>query len=183
MLPVNFAVELFFDAAADARVRAIWRRLAEAGLPSPLQVHGLTPHVSLAACSKLVPARLAAGLAAFASAEPAQRIALANPATFATREGVLYLGAVVTRPLLDLHAGFFALFERVAESPWDYYRPGSWVPHCTLSLGLGPAELAAAIQICVGLELPIEATLESVAIVENPSGVVHARFPFQRAAD
>jgi hypothetical protein len=176
---VSFSVEMFFDGAADARVRSIWRRLAEAGLPS-LREGRDTPHVSLAVCGKLAPERLAPGLAAFAAGERAPRVALATVSTFPTAEGVLFLGAVVTRALLELHARGFAVFGRVAESPWDYYRPGRWVPHCTLALGLAGAQLAEAIQIGAGLELPIEATLESVAIVENPAGVVHARFPFQR---
>jgi hypothetical protein len=122
-------------------------------------------------------------LAEFAARERAQRIALATAATFATAEGVLFLGVVVTRALLDLHARLYPLFERAARARWSYYRPGSWVPHCTLALGLDPKQLAAAIQICVDGVLPIEAVAASVAIVEPRRSKVHARFPFGAAAD
>jgi hypothetical protein len=79
-----FAVELFFDAAGEARERELWARLQAAGLPSRLLTEGHMPHVSLA---------------------------------------------------------------------------------CTLDLGLAPAQLAAALPICVGAGLPIEVVAESVALV------------------
>jgi 2'-5' RNA ligase superfamily len=178
-----FAIEMTFDAAAEERVRRIFRRIAGAGLPSRLLERGLAPHVSLAVCDELSPAEFAPRLAEFAAGERAQRIALATPSTFATAEGVLFLGPVVTRALLDLHARFHPLFERAAISPWSHYLPGAWVPHCTLTFGLDPKQLGEAMQVCAGAGLPIEATLESVAIVEPRRAEIHASFPFGRAAE
>jgi len=181
---VPFSLEIFFDGAADAQVRRLFRRIADAGLPSLLLERGLAPHVSLAVCDELSPEELAPMLAQFAARERPQRLALATAATFATAEGVLFLGAVVTPALLDLHARSYALFERAARAPWSHYRPGAWVPHCTLTTGLDPRQLASAIQICVEAGvLPIAATAESVAIVEPRRAQVHARFPFGTARD
>ena len=49
------AIEMFFDEQADAAVRGLWHRLADAGLPS-LATYGHArhrPHVSLTVASNL----------------------------------------------------------------------------------------------------------------------------------
>lgn len=175
---VNFAIELFLDADAEARIREIWERIAQAGLPSRLLDMGHTPHVSLGVCANLDPAAFAERLSDFALREPKLHATLVSLGTFANRQGVVFFGLITTRELIDLHVRFDALFCSAARDPWEYYRPGRWVPHCTLTTALDPTQVAAALRICAEVPLPIQATLESVGIVENPDGVVHARIPF-----
>ena len=102
---------------------------------------------------------------------------LVSLGTFSNRQGVVFLGVVATRELIELHERFDALFRSVARDPWEYYRPGRWVPHCTLTTALAPEQVAPALRVCAEVPLPIQARLESIAIVENPEGVVHARIP------
>jgi 2'-5' RNA ligase len=173
-----FAVELFFDPPGEARVRGLWARLQAAGLPSRLLAEGHMPHVSLAVCDELDPGPFALELERFAVGEQPLDLSLVSVSTFATAEGVLFLGAVKTRALLELHERFFPRFAKAARRPWGYYRPQQWVPHCTLDIGLAPAQLAAALPICVGAGLPIEVVAESVALVEPRRAKVLARFPF-----
>ena len=175
---VIFAVEMLLDSSADARVRALWRRIAERGLPSPLLALGHTPHVSLAVANGLEVGELVPALRALVEPEPAPRTVLASAAAFGTAEGVVFLGAVATRPLLELHARFFALFEPAAREPWPVYRPGAWVPHCTVTSGLQPPQVREAIGVCLEAGLPVSVTLERVAVVEHPSGREHARLAF-----
>jgi 2'-5' RNA ligase len=173
-----FSVELFFDPPGEARVRELWARLRAAGLPSRLLTGGHMPHVSLAVCDELDPGEFAVELERFAAGERPVGLSLVSVSTFATAEGVLFLGAVKTRALLELHERFFPRFEKAARRPWDYYRPPQWVPHCTLDIGLDPAQLAAAFPICVGAGLPIEVVAESAALVEPRRARVLARVPF-----
>jgi 2'-5' RNA ligase len=174
---VNLAVELFFDDAADARIRAIWERIADAGLPSRLLELGSAPHVTLGVCAGIDVPAFVKELTPFAAREPAQHATLVSLGTFSNRQGVVFLGLVATRELVALHERFDALFARSARDPWEFYRPGRWVPHCTLTTALDPAQVHAALRVCADVTLPIQATLESVALVENPDGRVHARIP------
>ena len=174
---MNFAVELCFDEQADARVREIWERIEQAGLPSRLLEFGHTPHVSLGVCAELDWRAFAPKLAAFAASEPPLHATLVSLGTFANREGAVFLGLINTPELLALHARFDALFAADAREPRDYYRPGRWVPHCTLTTALDPGQVAATLRVCLDVTLPIQARFESVAIVENLEGVVHARVP------
>lgn len=174
---MNFAIELFLDEAGDARIREIWERIAAAGLPSRLLELGNTPHVSLGVCAGLDPVDFARRLGEFAAREPAPHATLVSLGTFSNRQGVVFLGVIATRELIELHERFDALFRGVARDPWEYYRPGRWVPHCTLTTALAPEQVAPALRVCAEIPLPIQARLESIAIVENPDGVVHARIP------
>lgn len=102
------AIEMFFDEDADGAVRAIWRDLAAAGLPS-LAVFGHArhrPHVSLAVFDSLGPAdqdalRLVLSQA-IARATPV--LPLTSVGTLPGAEWVLFLGVTMTAGLLDLHA-------------------------------------------------------------------------------
>lgn len=174
---MNLAVELLFDDAADARIRALWERIAEAGLPSRLLELESTPHVTLGVCAGIDGPAFAKELAAFASREPVQHATLVSLGTFSNRQGVVFLGLIATRELVALHERFDALFAQSARDPWEFYRPGRWVPHCTLTTALDPSQVPAALRVCADVPLPIQATLESVALVENPDGRVHARVP------
>lgn len=178
---MNFAIELFLDETAEARIREIWERIALAGLPSRLLEFGHTPHVSLGVCAELDPVAFAAPLSEFASREPKPHATFVSLGTFSNRQGVVFLGLIATRELIELHARFDALFATAAHEPWEYYRPGRWVPHCTLTTALDPTQVAPALAVCAGVPLPIQATLDSVGIVENPDGKVHARIPFSGA--
>jgi 2'-5' RNA ligase len=175
-----FAIEMCFDEESDRRVRAVWQRIADAGLPQPmLELPGAKPHVSLTALERLAdPGAFAARLAELAASEPPLAIRMASAATFATAEGVLYLGVVATRELLELHARFYAHFERELQSANPWYRPSQWVPHCTLSLGLTGHQIGAALESCLVGVLPLDATLESVELVEPRRVAVHGRCAF-----
>lgn len=168
-----------FDPASDGRIRDLWVRLAQAEIPSLLLTHAYLPHVSLAGCDALDVPDFAAELERFAAAEPPLAVQLATLSTFGTDEGVLFLGATKTRALLELHERFWRRLGPLMRGPWAYYRPEQWVPHCTLTFGLDPLQLGAAIPIGVGAKLlPLSVTLESVRLVEPRGAGERARFLF-----
>jgi 2'-5' RNA ligase len=170
------AVEMFFDEDADAAVRAIWRDLAAAGLPS-LAVFGHgqhRPHVSLAVFESLNldgldPLR---SVLAQAIAQARPVLPLTSLGTFPGGEGVLFLGVTVSTALLDLHARTHAALAGQAAGPWPHYLPGSvWVPHCTLAQSLDAEGAAAAFRRMHGFH-PIAATVTSAGLTDTATGAV-----------
>ena len=162
------AVCLLFDREADRAVRQLWTRLEEHGIPTLLtHTHGVhVPHVAtvvyrtfdvhavLAAVAALPvavgPTTLhfdAVGLSAATGC--AGRSPDGPPAR--RQEAVVAAGVAVGA---DLHR---------------YYRPGEWVPHCSLSTGVRrrdmPVMSTAAFDI-----LPLEATVASAALVDSSTG-------------
>jgi hypothetical protein len=175
---MNFAVELLFDEIADERIRELWERIADAGLPSRMLDLGSAPHVTLGVCAELDPVAFGATLGAFAARQAKLHATLVSLGTFSNREGAVFLGLIATPELLALHARFDSVFAASGREPREYYRPGRWVPHCTLTTALDPTQVGAALRVCAEVPLPIQARFESIALVENPEWRVHARIPF-----
>lgn len=180
-----YAVELRFDEDLAQRVRALWRTLGEIGAGSFGPGGEPVPHISLAVyddedqVDEAAASRLVAQLAARSAAT---EIAFAGLGVFPTEESVLYLAPVVTPDLLDLHAAYHAMAARLAATCHACYLPGSWVPHCTLSM-LGPM---AGVQeglghLALGWE-PLRGTIRSAALIRVPPLATITEHPLASAA-
>jgi 2'-5' RNA ligase len=166
------ALELFFDAEADAAVRALWRRLDAAGVPS---LAGHThrrhrPHVSLAVAGT-IPTRTRETLRADLALLWPPSLWLYTLGTFPTEQNALFLGAVVDTELLAVHSAAHDTLAGAVRQPWAYYLPGAWVPHCTLAEDLTAAQLAAGLAALHPIA-PIRAGIRAVGITDTRTGEV-----------
>jgi len=158
------ALELYFDAPAEKRLRRLWDALEEAGVPT---LRDLThrmhrPHLSLTGAERLDAGAVATALAGLKAA-PQLEVRLDYIGQFLGR--VLWLGPVPHADLLAHHA---AVHERLATAGiagFDHYQPGRWVPHCTLSMRVPLPKMTEAIRLCLDT-LPITASLTSAAVAD-----------------
>ncbi|MDH3592281.1 MAG: 2'-5' RNA ligase family protein [Planctomycetota bacterium] len=160
---MRFAVELFFDPKADAAVRALWTGVE----PDHLTPMGARPHISLGVYASLDPDAALPVLEAFAAREPVVPLSLAFVGTFASDEGVVFLGPQVSPELIGLHTRMHDAFAGLGES-LRYYRPGNWVPHCTVAWFLAAADIGTAIDRCRRASLPIAAQATHIGLVGLP---------------
>jgi len=166
------AVEMFFDADADAAVRGLWRRLDAAGVPS-LAGHGHRrhrPHVSLAVAG-VIPARTRDALRADLALLVLPTLWLYTLGTFPTEPSALFLGAVVDTELLAVHSAAHDVLAGAARQPWAHYLPGAWVPHCTLAQDATARRLAAGIGALHPVQ-PIRATVQAIGVTDTRTGDV-----------
>lgn len=134
------AVELTFDRSGDDRVRAEWRALQDAGLPSLADHTGVTnrPHLTLDVRDRLDPTAETA-LPHVLPLLPV-RLQLGAVLLFrARRRWVVARHVVVDRPLLDLHD---AVASVLGDGSSSLTAPGSWIPHVTVSRGVAEDRLA-----------------------------------------
>jgi 2'-5' RNA ligase len=143
---VTQSVELTLDAGTDAAVRALWARLAEAGLPTeqrttPSPSH--QPHVTLFAADRLDPAADAALPSLFRGLDLTLR--LGGLLAFGPRRGsvVLARAVVLDRALLDLQTAVAAL---CGADPGGHFGPGRWTPHVTLARRVRVDQLSPVVQ-------------------------------------
>ena len=47
--------------------------------------------------------------------------------------------------------------DRLGGGSWDHYRPGTWVPHCTLATDMEPDQFGTALAIAGRVSLPLGA--------------------------
>lgn len=158
------ALECYFDAEADAAVRALWQRLDRAGVPS-LAAHGGRPHVTFAV-GGAIPAAARRDLTTDLTRLALPRLWLYTLGTFPTAGNELFLGAVTDTELLAVHVAVHDTLAGRVRDPSAYYLPGAWVPHCTLAQDLTPQQLAAAFAALhpVG---PIRARIATVGVLDT----------------
>ncbi len=168
---MGYAVELFYDDESDRAVRRIWDGLGAMLERPSLSELGARPHVSLAVYSdELADCLDMAGfeeiLREFAQLATSFEFKLSSVGTFPGGEGVVFLAPVVTRQLLAFHARFHDAFSRHRDAAAPYYRPGQWVPHCTVAIDLAPSEVTKAVDYCREAFRPICGRFEEIGLIE-----------------
>lgn len=165
------ALELYFDPAAERRLRTLWDALESADVPS-LRDHTHRrhrPHLSLVVGDALDPAAVADALAGLPAAPPL-RLTFRYAGQFVGR--VLWLGPAPTPDLLAHQSLVWARLTDAGLDLSEFYAPGVWVPHTTLSMRVPRPVLAAGIRCCLEV-LPLEATITSAAVADHARGLLH----------
>lgn len=127
------SIELIFDPGAEAAIVGMWQRLADAGLPSQLQVTSPTnrPHVTLLAADRI----------GAAVDGPVRSLAPRLPLTCVLGAAVVFAGprrtlarlVVASAALLELHDQVYrSCLPHLDGEPFAHCRPGRWTPHATL---------------------------------------------------
>jgi 2'-5' RNA ligase len=138
-------VELLGDDALDRAVRAAWRRLDRAGLPSLAQHQHPTnrPHLTLATAGEFPPGATAA-ISRALSVLPL-RVRLDGLRYFPGRAGVLAWVVDGGDALRDLQAQVWSALAGADRNP--QHEPAAWVSHISLARRLRPEQESRAIQV------------------------------------
>jgi 2'-5' RNA ligase len=158
------AVEMYFDTRTEARVRTLRQKLVQAGLPVRLDAMGERPHISLAVFDQLNVERLRPLLRRYARLAEPVSIILGAVGMFPTSEGVLFLAPAPNINLMDAHMAFQSSLEPLHIQCIEYYRPRTWLPHCTLASGLDSQQIARAMELCHTAFEPVAGHLLEVGI-------------------
>jgi 2'-5' RNA ligase len=177
-LPGAYAVVLHFDEETDRRLREVWAALDVHGVDSVARTHGAAyrPHLTLAIIETADAARATDALRRPLAGAAGIPVTLNAVGFFLTGAAPAYLGVTPTSSLLLLHEQVHAALGDVAS--WDYYRPGSWVPHCTLAMGVTSPSAVADV-VTSALALPLHATVSGAHLARLPDNR-DARLPGQR---
>ena len=161
-----FAVILYLDPTTEAEVQALWALLAEKEIGAAIATMGIRPHISLTGVDNLDAQQVCAMLRTFAQGASPLTIKFGAVGTFPTEQGVVYLAPVVTPELLRLHEELGVRLADLGFSSHEYYRPGNWIPHCTVAINVLPAGVPAAVDVCRRSNLFHAARLVEIALVE-----------------
>jgi 2'-5' RNA ligase len=162
------ALELYLDTVAERRIRNLWDALEESGVQTLRSLtHGKhRPHVSLVGAAELDAQAVAQALAGLTPAPPLE-LRFDCIGQFLGR--VLWLGPVPTEQLLAHHAEVHDRLAKAGVGSLDLYRPGRWVPHCTLSMRVPLSKMTEAIRLCLDV-IPIVATISGAAVADHARG-------------
>jgi 2'-5' RNA ligase len=167
---VALAVCLLFDRRSERAVRALWDRLEEQGVASlRSHTHGRhLPHVSYAVFRRWDQAAVTDALARIEGGEPVE-VSFDGIGVF--RRGRAWLVAGVS-------ADFVARQQRVVEAVTatgaelhKHYRPGIWLPHCSLAPRATLAQLPVVVAAVMDV-LPLRGRLDRAALINSATGQV-----------
>jgi 2'-5' RNA ligase len=163
---VVVAVELFFDAQAEAAVRRLWDALDDGGCPSIASQRSrhYRAHLSLAVFDTDEDLRLPLTEALRDVELPP--LVLGHLGVFPGRRSVVFVGVSPSAALVDLHD----TIERAVPDRPDAtsHTAAAWTPHCTLATRV--RDPARAIDIVARRFRPIEAHGESVHLLDTSRG-------------
>lgn len=161
-----FAVVLYFDDFTEKRVRQAWEALDSYGVPSVGATHEATyrPHITLAMLNTAYPEQAAARLRMPLSNVSGLPVSMTALGFFLTNKAPAYLAVAPTSALMRLHENVHSALG--AMETWPYYRPGNWMPHCTLAMDVACQTTVA--EALGETPLPIHATVGSAHLVELP---------------
>ncbi len=166
---------LFLDTETENKIRRTWSILRTRGFSSPLLRSGGKPHLTLAIWENMDQNIILDDLEDFARTHRAFPVTFSSIATFGPESGTVFLGPVFTPPLIIVHDQLYRIFDEVKELSAGLYRPDSWVPHCSLTLGLPPEDVPEALNICMDIiNLPIKGWIKEIGLLTFDRESVHS---------
>jgi 2'-5' RNA ligase len=167
---VALAVCLLFDRRSERAVRALWDRLEEHGVPSlGSHTHGRhLPHVSYAVLRRWDQAAVMNALAGIDGGEPVE---LSFDGIGLFRRGRTWLVAGVSADFVVRQQRVVEAITATGAELHKHYRPGIWLPHCSLApratLAQLPSVAAAVFDV-----LPLRGRLDRAALINSATGEV-----------
>lgn len=164
------AVCLLFDRRSERALRALWDRIEESGVPS-LRSHTHRrhlPHVSYVVLRRWDQEAVAAALAGLDGGTPLE---LTFDGIGVFRRGRTWLAAGVSTDFVARQQRVVAAVTGAGAELHKHYRPGVWLPHCSLAprARLDELPLVAAVVFDV---VPLRARLDRAALVNSGTGEV-----------
>jgi len=165
---VNMVVDicLFLDVNAEEEIRRVWRVLRARGISSPLLRTGGKPHLTLGIWDELDTKSILPDIKRLSEELKAFPVTFSSLATFGGRGGTIFLGPAITPSLITVHNRLYSILRDISDNSEGLYRPGCWVPHCSLTLGTSPSDLPGAYSICMEtISLPIRGWIKEIGLI------------------
>ena len=162
-----YAIQLFFDNRIEQAIQSIWHEQAESNIAPYLGTSGNRPHISLALCEELDRVACQARLENWATGVKPLPVSFQALGFFPAPGVTVFAAPVVTAELLALQRKVDGLLDGCCVWPeFDYYRPGYWIPHCTLAMEFDDSQLPRALEITSHLKLPLNGSISGVGVIE-----------------
>jgi 2'-5' RNA ligase len=167
---VALAVCLLFDRRSERAIRALWDRIEQRGVGSlRSHTHGRhVPHVSYAVLRQWDLAAVSEVLSDGGFGAPVE---LSFDGVGVFRRGRVWLVAGVSAGVAARQQRVIDLVTATGAELHKHYRPGIWLPHCSLAPRATLAQLPDVVATAMDV-LPLRVTLDHAALVNSSTGCV-----------
>ena len=146
---MKYSIELYFERSFEEKLCSLWTELQSAGLPSVLPQMGSRPHLTLIILDRCDEDHVAGLIDRHVKGH--FKFSIAFPA-FSIISGVrnsVFLTPAIKPELIDIQRSLYNLIEENSYSIQEHYAPHNWLPHCSISKGLSPAEALKTLEVCL----------------------------------
>ena len=141
--------------------------MTDCGVAPYLGISGNRPHISLALCEELNQATCQTQLESWSIQVNPFPISFQSLGIFPAPGAVVFAAPLVTVELLALQREVDGMLDGCCKWPeFDFYRPGKWIPHCTLAMEFKDDQLPRALEIAGHLKLPLDGMACGVGVIE-----------------
>lgn len=161
-----YAVILDFDDHSSSPIDRVWTSIHDSGLTANMTDAGIRPHLTLAVYDQLTCQPCENRLAQLAAQTRRISLRMSYFGFFTDPEPVLFVAPIPTRQLIRFHTDVLAALDIDGNDPRDIYKPGQWIPHCTLAIGFEKDKLKDVMDLTFSLELPLDISASSISVVE-----------------
>lgn len=162
---MTYAVNLYFNKEAEHYITSIWRKLEGLEKGKCLICHNSRPHITLAIYNDLDLAVTKERLKSLIRDVYSFNLKFLQIGIFPHNKGAIFLTPNLTDDLFQIHRHFHERFKDFEKQGWDYYKPQSWYPHCTLSLETPTEAIPSVLGEILKVFRPMEVTITSIGIV------------------
>jgi len=170
-----YAVNIYFDTTTETLLKHFWTKLDRANLPNKTQ-RTFRPHITLCIFDQIDCESCECYINEISSQFKLHSVNLDHIGVFNNGEQVLFLAPTPNEKILSMQKEVFATLLGFASQPWKLYHPDAWVPHCTLANDLDEDGLIKALRIALEIQLPIQAEVSQIGIIEFDP--IHTIFQF-----
>jgi len=165
---IGFAISLRSDHPSADRVRELWREVERLEDEPSMALLGYPPHVTLAIYEADSVREVEVRAALDQASRDLRAITLTFDAirTFGGPPMVLWASPRPNTILQDVHGAVHAVIDPVHCRP--HYRPGAWVPHCTLATSVRDDRREAALAFAEAFRNEIEVTFDALDRIYFP---------------
>lgn len=162
---MTYSIELHFDEKSDLIIRDLWKKLRERGITAFMYEYGAFPHIALAVFNDINILEIERRIEKSIENESMFSLKMSSLGVFPSNDSVLFLSPAASINLMNYHLKLHEELKDIKEK-WDYYLPGSWVPHCTLGMDIPKSKIHDALDTIIEDYEPFEVKVEIVQLVE-----------------
>ncbi|RYD04910.1 hypothetical protein N752_12040 [Desulforamulus aquiferis] len=162
---MTYAVNFYFNKEAESYITDIWAALDKLGKGKCLICYNGRPHITLAIYRDLNLQAAKERLKLLARDVDPFKLTFLQIGIFPNNKGTIFLSPNLTDDLFQIHRNFHAMFKDHEDQSWDYYKPQSWYPHCTLSTETSEEAIPNVLEQLLKEFSPLEVTIKAIGIV------------------
>jgi 2'-5' RNA ligase len=161
-----YAVVFYFDEISEIQILNVWNDLEKENLFPFRPMGGIRPHMTLAIFDSINCAECEGEIKHFSEKSGIFNIKADHFGIFPNQSSVLFIAPPPNNQLMAFHEKIHQILTGNVEGSWEMYKPGNWVPHCTLAQDIKANDLSAVIEICMRMKLPLDFLITQVGVVE-----------------